>query len=109
MQAYEQQPDLSTLLLDSSLASRLLKAEPGWRRAVTTAVQSGVPIPAMSAALSYFDTYRAAGLPQNLTQAQRDYFGAHTYQRTDQPEANFVHTDWPSLARKAGAKSGGQA
>ena len=109
MQAYEQQPGLSTLLLDSALASRLLKAEPGWRRAVATALQSGVPIPAMSAALSYFDTYRAAGLPQNLTQAQRDYFGAHTYQRMDQPEADFVHTDWPSLARKAGSKSGGRA
>jgi 6-phosphogluconate dehydrogenase len=109
MQAYEQQPDLSTLLLDSNLALRLLKAEPGWRRAVDAALQSGVPIPAMAAALSYFDTYRAAGLPQNLTQAQRDYFGAHTYQRTDQPEADFVHTDWPSLARKAGSKSGGLA
>jgi 6-phosphogluconate dehydrogenase len=59
-------------------------------------------VPALSASLAYFDSYRSANLPQNLTQAQRDFFGAHTYQRSDRPEEGFVHTDWQSLIRKSG-------
>jgi 6-phosphogluconate dehydrogenase len=66
----------------------------GWRRAIVAAVQSGIPVPCMSAALSYFDGYRAERLPANLLQAQRDFFGAHTYERLDQPRGQFFHTDW---------------
>ena len=62
------------------------KSEQSWRKLIATAVQMGIPVPALSASLSYFDSYRSAQLPQNLTQAQRDYFGAHTYHRTDRPE-----------------------
>jgi 6-phosphogluconate dehydrogenase len=61
---------------------------------LASAVTLGIPVPAMSASLAYFDSYRTARLPQNLTQAQRDAFGAHTYERTDKPELGFVHTDW---------------
>jgi 6-phosphogluconate dehydrogenase len=66
---------------------------------VTTAQSLGIPAAAMSASLAYFDTYRAANLPLNLTQAQRDFFGSHTYQRTDDPSAAFVHTEWEELAK----------
>ena len=65
------------------------------------AVTHGIPVPALSASLAYFDSYRTAVLPQNLTQAQRDYFGAHTYQRTDRPAAGFVHSDWQTLIAAA--------
>ena len=75
----------------------LSEAERGWRRTVAVAVAAGIPVPAMSAALAYFDSYRSARLPQNLTQAQRDFFGAHTYQRVDRPDAGFVHTDWQNV------------
>ena len=97
MQAFERAPDLPNLLLDTELARRVLDAELAWRRTVQTAVAHAIPVPALSASLAYFDSYRSALLPQNLTQAQRDYFGAHTYQRTDRPEAGFVHTDWQAL------------
>jgi 6-phosphogluconate dehydrogenase len=80
----------------------VLGAEVAWRNTVATAMLSGIPVPALSASLAYFDSYRSASLPQNLTQAQRDFFGAHTYQRTDSPQAGFVHTDWQSLIRKSG-------
>ncbi len=98
MQAYERKRDLPNLLLDKEFNAHMRRAQGAWRRAVMTAQQLGIPIPAMSAALSYFDSYRTAGLPQNLTQAQRDFFGAHTYERTDRPDAGFVHTDWAKLA-----------
>ncbi len=101
MQAFERVPDLANLLLDTDLATRVLNAERGWRCTVQAAVEHGIPIPALSASLAYFDSYRSALLPQNLTQAQRDLFGAHTYQRTDRPEAGFVHTDWAALIAAA--------
>jgi 6-phosphogluconate dehydrogenase len=93
MQAYERQPQLPNLLLDDAFRTRI--AQPAWRRAVTYAQTNGIAVPAFASSLAYFDSYRTANLPQNLTQAQRDFFGAHTYQRNDKGEdAPFVHTDW---------------
>lgn len=97
MRAYERKPDLSNLLLDKDVERVVRKAQTSWRKVVSAAQQHAIPVPAMSASLAYFDSYRAARLPQNLTQAQRDFFGAHTYERTDKPEAGFVHTDWTRL------------
>ena len=101
MQAFERAPALPNLLLDADLASQVLNAEPAWRRTVQTAVEHAIPMPALSASLAYFDSYRSALLPQNLTQAQRDYFGAHTYQRSDRPDVGSVHTDWRCLIAAA--------
>jgi 6-phosphogluconate dehydrogenase len=97
MRAYERKPDLPNLLLDTDFARTVRKAQTSWRRTVSAAQTAGIPVPAVSASLAYFDSYRSAQLPQNLTQAQRDFFGAHTYERTDKPEAGFVHTDWQKL------------
>ena len=95
MRAYERRPDLPNLLLDDDFATRVQTSQDAWRRAVSHAQTNGIPAPAMSSSLAYFDAYRSTDLPQNLTQAQRDYFGAHTYQRNDKgPDAPFVHTDW---------------
>jgi 6-phosphogluconate dehydrogenase len=97
MHAFELAPSLPNLLLDAELQSRVGHALPAWRKVVGAAASLGVPAPAFSASLAYFDAYTAAQLPQNLTQAQRDYFGAHTYQRADRPQAGFVHSDWSAL------------
>jgi 6-phosphogluconate dehydrogenase len=97
MDAFERAPDLPNLLLDPDIRRGVLDADRGWRSAVQAATALGIPIPAMSAALAYFDGYRSAVLPQNLTQAQRDFFGAHTYQRVDHPDREPVHTDWRRL------------
>ena len=97
MHAYERDGDLPNLLLDSDIRLRMREVEQGWRRTMQMAVARSIPVPALSASLAYFDSYRTAVLPQNLTQAQRDYFGAHTYQRIDRPDAGFVHTDWQAL------------
>jgi 6-phosphogluconate dehydrogenase len=95
MRAYERKPDLPNLLLDDDFRARIEQSQAAWRRAVSFAQSNGLAVPAMSASLAYFDAYRTAELPQNLTQAQRDYFGAHTYQRNDKGEdAPFVHTEW---------------
>jgi 6-phosphogluconate dehydrogenase len=95
MRAYERKPQLPNLLLDEEFTARVRDSQAAWRRAISLAQSSGIAVPAMSASLAYFDAYRSAELPQNLTQAQRDYFGAHTYQRNDKgPNAPFVHTDW---------------
>jgi 6-phosphogluconate dehydrogenase len=94
MRAYERTPALPNLLVDEEFEKRMHDAQPGWRRSVVAAVALGIPVPAMTASLAYFDSYRTARLPQNLTQAQRDAFGAHTYERTDKPEAGFVHSEW---------------
>jgi len=72
----------------------VLSAQDSWRRVVAEAVQQGIPVPAMSSALAFFDGYRSEKLPANLLQAQRDYFGAHTYQRIDQPCGEYFHTNW---------------
>ena len=97
--AYGRAPGLSNLLLDEDIGRILRESQTAWRRTIAAAVRAGVPVPATSASLAYFDSYRAAELPQNLTQAQRDFFGAHTYERVDKPDAGFIHTDWAGLAR----------
>ena len=91
-QAFDNNPQLENLLLDDFFRSAVDRAQPSWRKVVSTAVRLGLPVPAFGAALSYYDGYRRARLPANLLQAQRDYFGAHTYQRIDR-EGTF-HTDW---------------
>jgi 6-phosphogluconate dehydrogenase len=93
-EAFDRKPKLTNLVLDSFFAGEVEQAQQGWRRAVGAGVAQGIPLPAMSAALAYFDGYRCARLPANLLQAQRDYFGAHTYERVDQPRAKFFHTNW---------------
>ena len=95
-------------MLDYDCMTWIRKAERSWRWLIATAVQAGIPVPALSASLSYFDAYRSAQLPQNLTQAQRDFFGAHTYQRTDRPNAGFVHTDWAAVTDKSLRPAGGK-
>ena len=97
MQAFERQPALGNLLLDCEIQSRITAAIPAWRKVAGMAASLGIPAPAFSASLAYFDANTAAQLPQNLTQAQRDFFGAHTYQRMDRPQAGFVHSDWSAL------------
>jgi 6-phosphogluconate dehydrogenase len=93
-EAYDKEPGLENLALDSFFTDALKGAESGWRRAVVLAVEHGIPAPAFCSALAYFDGYRSARLPANLLQAQRDYFGAHTYERLDKPRGEFFHTDW---------------
>jgi 6-phosphogluconate dehydrogenase len=95
MRAYERRADLPNLLLDDTFRTDLANVQPQWRRCVAFAQTNGIAIPAFASSLAYFDSYRTADLPQNLTQAQRDFFGAHTYQRNDAgDDAPFVHTDW---------------
>ena len=93
-EAFDRNPDLVNLLLDPFFSDAVQEAQASWRRVVTTAVQMGIPVPAMSSALAYFDGYRCERLPANLLQAQRDYFGAHTYERVDKPRGEFFHTNW---------------
>ncbi len=93
-EAFDRNPDLVNLLLDPFFSDAVQEAQASWRRVVTTAVQMGIPVPAMSSALAYFDGYRSERLPANLLQAQRDYFGAHTYERVDKPRGEFFHTNW---------------
>ncbi|MDR3764684.1 MAG: NADP-dependent phosphogluconate dehydrogenase [Acidobacteriota bacterium] len=97
MKAYERNAALTNLLLDPELQTQMAASLPAWRKVVGTSAALGVPTQAFAASLAYFDAYTAAQMPQNLTQAQRDYFGAHTYLRADRPEAGAVHTDWNSL------------
>jgi 6-phosphogluconate dehydrogenase len=97
-QAYQRRADLPNLLLDPDFKSWVTEAQPRWRQAIITAQSLGIPVPAMSASLGYFDSYRAANLPQNLTQAQRDFFGSHTYERADKPELGFIHTEWERVS-----------
>jgi 6-phosphogluconate dehydrogenase len=95
MRAYERRADLPNLLADDTFRTVVTETNEAWRRCVSYAFSNGIPVPAFSASLAYYDSYRTASLPQNLTQAQRDLFGAHTYQRNDAgPDAPFVHTDW---------------
>ena len=81
-------------MLDSYFKEQVEAAQAAWRRVVAKAVEMGVPVPAMSSALAFFDGYRNERLPANLLQAQRDYFGAHTYERIDKPRGEFFHTNW---------------
>lgn len=93
-EAFDRNPELSNLLLDEYFKEAVESAQPSWRRVVARAVEMGIPVPAMSSALVFYDGYRRAWLPANLLQAQRDYFGAHTYERVDRPRGEFFHTDW---------------
>jgi len=93
-EAYRKDPELKNLILDPYFTGIIAKTQANWRAAVQTAIGRGVAVPAFSAALSYFDSYRSARLPANLLQAQRDYFGAHTYERVDRPAGEFFHTEW---------------
>ncbi len=93
-EAYDRNPSLTNLLLDPYFTQKINELAPSLREAVINGVKCGVSIPAFSAALSYFDGYRSANLPANLLQAQRDYFGAHTYERVDNPRGKFFHTNW---------------
>jgi 6-phosphogluconate dehydrogenase len=92
--AFGRDPDLPNLLLDPFFREAVEAAQPGWRRTVARAVAAGIPVPAYSSALAFFDAYRTARLPASLIQAQRDYFGAHTYERVDRPRGESFHTDW---------------
>jgi 6-phosphogluconate dehydrogenase len=93
-EAYDTNPKLSNLLLDDYFRGEIKKAQKGWRKVVSTAALRGIPVPAFSTALAFFDQYRSAVLPANLLQAQRDYFGAHTYERIDKARGEFFHTNW---------------
>ncbi|EIC30881.1 decarboxylating NADP(+)-dependent phosphogluconate dehydrogenase [Methylomicrobium album] len=104
-QAYTDNPQLENLLLADFFANAMQTAEAGWRKAVMTAIELGVPTPAFSSALAYYDGYRSARLPANLLQAQRDYFGAHSYERIDQPRGRFFHTDWTGRGGKTASST----
>jgi 6-phosphogluconate dehydrogenase len=93
-EAYTRKPDLSNLLLDSFFIEKISDSQDAWRRVVSECSLNGIWIPAFSSALNYFDGYRNERLPANLLQAQRDYFGAHMYERTDKPRGEFFHTNW---------------
>lgn len=93
-EAFDKDPALTNLMLVDYFKEKLHEASESWRKVVASAVTNGIPVPALSSALSYFDGYRSERLPANLLQAQRDYFGAHTYERVDQPRGQFFHTNW---------------
>jgi len=92
--AFEKDPNLPCLLLDGFFIDKVKKYQDGWRRVVAAGAMHGIPAPCLGTALSFYDGYRCANLPANLLQAQRDYFGAHTYERTDKPAGVWEHTNW---------------
>ncbi|HKO97643.1 MAG TPA: NADP-dependent phosphogluconate dehydrogenase [Pyrinomonadaceae bacterium] len=104
MDAYRKQPDLQNLLLDENFNAAIEQAQANWRIMTSTAMQQGIPMLAMSSSLGYFDMYRTGNLPLNLTQAQRDFFGSHTYERVDKPDLGFVHTEWEELLEQQQTK-----
>jgi 6-phosphogluconate dehydrogenase len=93
-EAFDTNPKLANLMLDNYFRSEIKRCQKGWRNVVATAAKKGIPVPAFSTALAFYDQYRSAVLPANLLQAQRDYFGAHTYERVDKPRGEFFHTNW---------------
>ena len=98
-EAYQRDENLANLLLDPFFKSEIERCESNWRKVVAAGAIHGVPIPAFASALAYYDSYRSERLPANLLQAQRDYFGAHTYERLDKPRGEFFHIDWPEPGR----------
>jgi 6-phosphogluconate dehydrogenase len=98
-EAYARNPKLANLLLDPYFNKTVQKAQENWRKVVSLAAECGVPAPTFSSSLAYYDSYRSARLPANLLQAQRDYFGAHTYERVDARRGKFFHIDWPDAKR----------
>ncbi len=103
--AYRRRPTLPNLMLDEFFASALSDAQSGWRRVVAEAVTRGLPVPAYATALTFYDSYRSERLPANLIQAQRDFFGAHTYERIDRPRGEFFHTEWTAPERERHPRS----
>jgi 6-phosphogluconate dehydrogenase len=103
--AFDNNPGITNLLLDPFFREKVDQAQTGWRNVIASAVVYGIPVPAMAAALGYFDGYRCEKLPANLLQAQRDYFGAHTYERTDKPEGEFFHTNWTGRGGKTASST----
>jgi 6-phosphogluconate dehydrogenase len=99
--AFKENPSLPNLLLAPEFKQSIVDRQAAWREVLATANQLGVAVPAFSSSLDYFDSYRRATLPQNLTQAQRDYFGAHTYERVDRPRGEFSHTEWTKVAKES--------
>jgi 6-phosphogluconate dehydrogenase len=93
-EAYDKNPKLLNVMLDDYFRGEIKRCQKGWRNVVAAAMKKGIPVPAFSTALSFYDQYRNAVLPANLLQAQRDYFGAHTYERVDKPRGEFFHTNW---------------
>lgn len=93
-EAFDKNPELKNLLLDSFFKDAMINAQKSWRRVVMKAIELGLPMPAINSALAYYDGYRSSRLPANLLQAQRDYFGAHTYERLDKPRGEYFHTNW---------------
>jgi 6-phosphogluconate dehydrogenase len=93
-EAFDHKPKLTNLLLDMYFKKEIKRCQKGWRNVVALAAKKGISVPAFSTALSFYDSYRCERLPANLLQAQRDYFGAHTYERIDQPRGQFFHTNW---------------
>lgn len=104
-EAYDKDKALTNLLLDPFFTNALADRQDAWRNVVAAATQAGIPVPALSSALSFYDGYRSARLPANLLQAQRDYFGAHTYERTDKPRGEFFHTNWTGRGGAASSTS----
>jgi len=98
-EAYDRDPNLANLLLDPYFTNAIARAQKNWRKVVALAAECGIPAPTFSSALAYYDGYRSERLPQNLLQAQRDYFGAHTYERVDKKRGKFFHIDWPDPER----------
>jgi len=103
--AFDKNPNLVNLLLDPFFKRAVTKALPSWRRVVSAAIKLGIPMPAISSALAYYDGYRHERLPANLLQAQRDYFGAHTYERVDRPRGEFFHTNWTGRGGQTAAST----
>ena len=98
-EAYDRSADLANLLLDPYFKGEIQRVQANWREVVVAGAQYGIPLPCFSSSLAYFDSYRSASLPQNLLQGQRDFFGAHTYERTDKPRGEKFHLDWPDPKR----------
>jgi 6-phosphogluconate dehydrogenase len=103
--AFDRNPNLTNLVLDSFFTDALTRAQKGWRRTIALGAQLGIATPTFSTALSFYDSYRSARLPANLLQAQRDYFGAHTYERTDKPRGEFFHSNWTGLGGTTASSS----
>jgi len=104
-EAFDKNPQLKNLLLDDYFLREISARQEGWRRAVVKAVEMGIPTPCFSTALCFYDGYRTAQLPANMLQAQRDFFGAHTYERVDKPRGQFFHTDWSGTGGKVSSGS----
>jgi 6-phosphogluconate dehydrogenase len=103
--AFDKNPKLENLLVDDFFQNAIKESQDGWRRTVAHAATAGIPTPAMSSALAFYDGYRRERLPANLVQAQRDYFGAHTYERTDGPRGEFHHTNWTGRGGNVSSRS----